>query len=222
MTAARTGYRARRHVRGFTLIELVVVVAIMAIMAAVAMPKFAKGLSKSRTKDEANRILSIVRYGQSMAALERTTYWLKMNLDAQTYTLERGAGRGDDFEMTGDDLSGGYGSGLPMQPPVSGDAASGEQTPRSRGSAGPVDVFDETCHTMPVGVVISKIVDMRGTETMDGEYSVPLDPRGVAQDVTIYIGARRSEDSALKAGVTYAVRVGANGLTEMNVERTGW
>lgn len=54
-----------RHLRGFTLIELMVVVAVIAIIAAIALPNFNEQMRKSRRSD------ALAQMGQVQLALER-------------------------------------------------------------------------------------------------------------------------------------------------------
>ena len=202
--------------------ELMVVVAIMAIIAGVTLPKYVGSLNRSKARDESNRLLAVVRYGQGMAALQRATYWLKINIEASSYSLERGAGRGDDFEATEDQLTaGGYSSGYssgdaaPAVPAdTTADAGTGEKVAGAgRTHAGRVEVFDETQHTLPLGVVLKKITDNQGTTYESGDFSIPLDPRGSSQDTTVYLGVKVEHNEI------YSIHIGANGLTEVNVER---
>ena len=71
MTACARPNRSARLAapKAFSLVELIIVIAIMGIIAAVLVPKYAMSLSRSRTRDEANRLLAAARFGQGMAAL---------------------------------------------------------------------------------------------------------------------------------------------------------
>jgi len=217
-SGALHGGLARRSLpaapRAFSLVELIIVIAIMGIIAAVMVPKYASSLSRSRTRDESNRLLAASRFGQGMAALQRATYWLKINLDTQSYCLERGASRGDDFDVSTDQLSaGGYGSSSYTTPSLPTGEEGKPVAGAGRSAAGSVDIFDEAAHTLPLGVWFIKVADASGAEFSSGEYAIPLDPRGFACDTTIYLSSDREK------GDVYSVHIGANGLTEVNVER---
>ena len=73
-------YEARRYLhvklrmRGFSLIEMMIVVVIVAILTLVAMPSFAEWLQNSRTRSVADSLQNGIRYAQTEAArLSRLT-----------------------------------------------------------------------------------------------------------------------------------------------------
>jgi len=210
---------------GFTMLELIVVISMMAIVLGVSAPRIFKTLYRGKLRSEANTLMSTFMYAQGMAAIQRATYRVNFNIDKQEYHVTRDAGRGDDFELSEDDLTTSGGSSLfPGQStrympdsdddPIEKDDYwdDDENTSSNRNAAGRVSVLDEETHKLPGEIKILKIVDGRGDEFLEGTFEVPLDPQGRSIDTTIYIG-KKEEDSLI-----YKVHIGADGITEVFVE----
>lgn len=64
--------------KGFTLVELVVVISVMAILSAVAMPRF-MGSDSFDTRGDFGLVLSSVRYAQKMALTQHTTVYVRVD-----------------------------------------------------------------------------------------------------------------------------------------------
>jgi len=210
------------------MLELIVVISMMAIVLSVSAPRIFKTMQRGKLRSEANNLMTTFKYSQGMAAVQRATYRIHFNLDNQEYYVTRDAGRGDDFELTEDDLSsygsGGSGNGLfpgenSRYMPDSDDESDdeielyGEENSNSnRNSAGRVEIFDEETHKLAGEIKILKIVDGRGDEISEGTFEVPLDPQGRSFETTVYLG--KSDDDVLK----YIVHIGANGIVKIIIE----
>ena len=208
---------------GFSLIELMVVIAIMTIVMGISAPRVIRTLQRGRLRSEANHLVSTLRYSQGMAAIQRATYRIHFDLDKQTYHVTRDAGRGDDFELTEEDLmASGESSLFPGQTArympgsredrYSEDEWDEESGTTNRNTAGRVEIFDEESHTLATGIKIARIIDGRGDDFTEGQFDIPMDPKGRALDAAIYLTSGREGDPV------YIVEVGANGLAKIIVE----
>ena len=214
----------KNKIKAFTLLELIVVIAMLAIIMTVSAPRIFRSLYLGKLRSEANTIMSVIVYCQGMAAIQRATYRIHLNIDKQEYYVTRDEGRGDDFELTEDDLTASGSSLFPGESanymPDTGDEEEksdddifldDENISSNRNAAGKVSIFDEETHKLPQEIKILKIIDGRGEEITDGSVDIPLDPQGRSIDTTIVLG--KSEDD-----VKYKVHVGANGLTDIITE----
>lgn len=191
---------------GFTMLELLVVIMIAIIIAGVAAPRIFGTLATSRLRSETQRLMAAMQYCQGMAALQRTPYRFHFNLDEQCYYVTRDPSKGDDFELEGTGTLGGAdGYGRPSL--YAGTRSRGEDA--ASNSTDRVDIFDSDTHYLPRRVVMLKIVDGRGEEITSGNHSVVLDPKGTAVETAIYLTTDREKDPV------YIVRLGANGITEI-------
>jgi len=201
----------RRRCRGFTLIELMVVIMIAVVIAGVAMPRIFGSMANSRLRSEAQRLMAALQYCQGLAALQRTAYRFHFNLDEQSYYVTRDASKGDDFELGETGTLGGmdrytYG-GASL---YAGDTYRGADA--GSNVTGRVDIFDSDTHYLPRNVVMVKVVDGRGEEITSGSHSVALEPKGTAVETAVYLTTDRENDAV------YIVRLGANGVTEIERE----
>jgi type II secretory pathway pseudopilin PulG len=209
----------------FTMLELIVVISMMAIVLSISAPRIFKTLYRGKLRSEANNLMTTLKYSQGMAAVQRATFRVHFNLDNQEYYVTRDAGRGDDFELTDDDLTSSGSSGLfpgesTRYMPDSGDDRENknddwydeENTGSNRNSAGRVSIFEEETHKLPGEIKILKIVDGRGDEMSEGTFEIPLDSQGRSFETTIYFG--KSDEDKLK----YLVHIGANGIVEVITE----
>ncbi len=73
---------SRGGVRGFTLVEIMVVLFIISVVMAVVLPSFA--VSDGKLRAEARTVASTLRYFNEMSALKRKTLPLKFDLDEKT------------------------------------------------------------------------------------------------------------------------------------------
>lgn len=85
----RYPYRARRrpNLRGFTLIELVIVVATVAILAAIAIPRMAGTLARRRIEFAAGRVVSDLRLAQRQARLSSASRTVQFDVASNSYRL---------------------------------------------------------------------------------------------------------------------------------------
>jgi len=209
------------------MLELIVVISMMAIVLSVSAPRIFKTMYRGKLRGEANHLMTTFKYSQGMAAVQRATYRIHFNLDNQEYYVTRDAGRGDDFELTEDDLTsyGSSGSGLfpgenSRYMPDSDDESNDEDIEwydednanSNRNAAGRVEIFDEETHKLQGEIKILRIIDGRGDEISEGTFEVPLDPQGRSFETTIYLG--KSDEDVLK----YLVHIGANGIVEVIIE----
>ncbi len=224
--------------KGFSLLELIVVIAIVGIIAGVTAPKIINTLNVGKLRGEANKILSTLRYAQGMAAMQRATYKIKFNLgnfafddekefSQQSYQLIRDESRSDYLEFTDEDLMSSGESGLfPGQQkrfmPSADDFDYKDEEEQelfeediaasNRNIAGIVEIFDEKVHKLPPGIKIEKIIDGRDEfDITDGEYTIPINPKGRSLDSYIYISSSR------KNAPVYIIHLGMNGLSEMYI-----
>lgn len=65
---------------GFTLLELIVVIFIVSLILAVSLPSF-NGMGESRTRSEAKRLASLVRYLNDSALSRKETLHMKITFD---------------------------------------------------------------------------------------------------------------------------------------------
>lgn len=80
--------------KGFTLIEIVMVTLLIAILAAVVIPRLGM-FTGMQLEVAAKKVASDIRYAQSAAMTNRTTYWHRITFDAgnDSYTIySRGGG----------------------------------------------------------------------------------------------------------------------------------
>jgi type II secretion system protein H len=83
----RCPFPFRRILRGWTLIELVLVVCIIGIMASIAVPRFAASLRRQRVETAARRIVHDLRLAQRHARLSSTTRRVSFDLATNSYTV---------------------------------------------------------------------------------------------------------------------------------------
>ncbi len=222
--------------KGFSLLELMITVTILVIMLGISTPKIMHALSIGKLRSESNFLVSIIKYLQSMAALQRASYIIHLDLDTQSYYVTRGVSEGDDFEVSTDDMVGGrndslfageVSSSFEYSDPgwsspsysspssySSGDASlpDDEFVITNRNLAGRVTLFDEDIHQLSSGVSIVKVVDGRGDEFDKGSYIIILDPKGYAVDTSVYLSTGDKGDPF------YVIHIGANGIVRVTIE----
>ena len=81
------GRAGRSAGRAFTLVELILVLAVLAIVLGVAAPALSRFFQSRKLDEEAQRFLSLTRYGQSRAVSEGVPMVLWVDSDARLYGL---------------------------------------------------------------------------------------------------------------------------------------
>lgn len=121
----------RRGARGFTLIELVAVVALVALVAAIVLPRIGIGGDR-RTMGEAQKLAASLEYARQTAVVTGTPHRVRMDLDRQSYRVERLAPEPPEARQEEGRLAGGAGAGeTPEVHPADRDWATAERLPLS-------------------------------------------------------------------------------------------
>lgn len=221
----------RSSPRAFSLLELVIAITILGIMLGISAPKIIHSLSVGKIRSETNMLVSVIKYLQGMAALQRASYFIHFNLDNQSYYVTRSLSKADDFEVTTADMVGGrndslfagdlpssmeYNDDIWSSPFSSYDEQDDIDMITNRNVAGRVSIFDEDLHRLPADVSIVKIVDSRGDEHVSGNYSLILDPKGYAVDSRVFLTTTGNNSDPV-----YVVHIGANGVVRVTIEDAG-
>src|SRR5690606_36369660 len=74
--ALKGGFWMNR-IKGFTLVELMVVIALLAIMAAIAIPNFTSLMKANRTEAQAEELNALFQYARSEAVIRKTNIEIK-------------------------------------------------------------------------------------------------------------------------------------------------
>ena len=87
-TGSERACASRRHTRGVTLLEMLIVLSIMAVLAAVVIPRFGDGVSTSALKGATREIAAGLRLARSEALATRKETRLLLDLEQRTFRLE--------------------------------------------------------------------------------------------------------------------------------------
>lgn len=204
---------------GFTLLELLVVIGMIIIVTGVTAPRVISGFRYGELKGAADQLLTTARYAQGMAAIQRATYSLTVDLTKNSFYISRSAQKNKDFTLSDNDFIAGESSLFPGQkinsmpddwnddvvdPFYSTSESSTNET------SGRIAIFDDEAeYVCGYGVVIDKVEDGRGRTITEGKHTVPFTPHGTAQETTIYF-TLRSKNTA-----KYIVHIAHNGSTRM-------
>jgi general secretion pathway protein H len=85
--AVSAGALLPRRVRGFTMLELLIVVSIMAVVAAFAMPIFGSGPSTSALRSGARELAAGLRYARSEAVAKRHDTFVALDLAGRRFKV---------------------------------------------------------------------------------------------------------------------------------------
>lgn len=86
--------RAQRCLRGFTMVELLIVIVIIGVMAALIGPTFTTGSDIARIKTASRGVIQMSRYARTMALLHQTPVELVYTSDG-SLSVEQAAGGGE-------------------------------------------------------------------------------------------------------------------------------
>jgi type II secretion system protein H len=75
--------------RGFTLVELLVVLTILVLLAALAAPAFTRQYHEAKLQAAARDLVALMRYARSQAVVEGTTYRLNIDRDGGRLWITR-------------------------------------------------------------------------------------------------------------------------------------
>ncbi len=82
--------------RGYTLVELIVVIVLVGLIGALTLPRLPENLLSDALKASTRRLASVMRELRSEAQLQHKNFFLRFDLDAGTYWIEAGDMNMDD------------------------------------------------------------------------------------------------------------------------------
>src|SRR5437764_12831170 len=85
----------KRHVRAFTLLELVMVMVLACLALALVAPSLSNWSHGNQLRDAADEFVSLTRYARSSAIAESITY--RLSIDPQSGSYQLTAQNGDAF-----------------------------------------------------------------------------------------------------------------------------
>ncbi|MFH1282899.1 MAG: prepilin-type N-terminal cleavage/methylation domain-containing protein [bacterium] len=77
----------RFRIKGFTLIELIIVILILAVMSSISIPLFKSWYGSASTEDTASRITALLNYAHQKALLERKSIRFNIDTASRNYWL---------------------------------------------------------------------------------------------------------------------------------------
>lgn len=91
---------------GFTLIELLIVIAIIAIGAAIAVPQFSNYIARSRLKNDAQNVYSLLQEAKMLSIKEQTDIHIFFDTSSSPImiTVFSGPGANETWDNGGDDI----------------------------------------------------------------------------------------------------------------------
>lgn len=134
--------------RGFTVIETLIVVGLIALLASVAIPGISTGLKHYRADAALDTVVGQLRLARSMAVDQRRVFSVSFDAGSRSVTLTR---VDDDTEISsiaiGSHLSFAFGSGV---------AISGNNAPDRVSADTPIDLMNQTeVHFRPDGSAVT-------------------------------------------------------------------
>jgi type II secretion system protein H len=103
-TTSTIGMSKRNEIRGFTLVELILVMAILALTMAFAAPSLSRSFRARNLEHEATRFLALTEYGRDEAVSQGVPMVLWIDVAARRFGVEPRAGFDGD-EQTGRDYT---------------------------------------------------------------------------------------------------------------------
>lgn len=93
MPTSATGKGSAR-LRGFSLIELLVVLALLGVLAGMIVPRMGRSLERVEVREAAARFAHTARTVRQLAIASREPWAIELDLDARAYAVTRGGERG--------------------------------------------------------------------------------------------------------------------------------
>jgi type II secretion system protein H len=93
--------RDRKYLKGFTVLEMVIVLAVIGLIAAIVAPRMGL-LDGTQLKSSARKLVGAIRITYASAVVNKTYYRIRFNLEEQTYTIEQKVG--DEYAAATDPL----------------------------------------------------------------------------------------------------------------------
>lgn len=162
----------RRHPRGFTLLELIVVLVIIGLMSALVVPKLMGPMSNLDLKTASKKISASLRYARSHAASEKRTYVAQFDFDRNRLVIINPPWAKEDSHMNNREALG----KTPVELPNSEKDGPGESK----------------TYELPGGVKLAKGVSREG-EVNSGLFRISFFPSGGSSGGEITVANERGK-----------------------------
>ena len=180
MRTSPTGTSSRGHLRGFSILELLIVITLLSLVMMMSVPAFTSLLQNSVDK-ELERLRGVVRLVRNEAILKRKTMRLVFDMSSNSYSVEERTDFGEFVPRDDHKILRSHNiSPLELREVVVyGNRY--EETPEQ-------DSDGEKRHLIPVVIDISGLVDPFQIHLSDGDQSWTLKVSGLAARITVEEG----------------------------------